>query len=369
MNAHRSIESRNYCFLACLRTSRVKRRSGFTLVELLVVIAIIGVLVALLLPAVQAAREAARRSQCTNNLRQCALAALNYEGAKKEFPIGRRSGQNADASTITQWGHLAHILPYVEANTTHQMIDLTASPKDSPIKFVSFPFLLCPSDPDDRVNNDTCTAGTDWLNVGRTGIRGNGGNDTGVTPIPGTTPGPGRPPLERNNGIFVTNAAIRIKEITDGTSHTAIYSERVRGDGDTSVVEESSDWLRMGGAAEDTADQSYTSCTSIANPGVLTGTSQFCCGGRNWLHGDYSTSRYNHLMPPNSRSCTHGSGGLTAVPVNEQGTATTASSNHKGGVNLAMADGSTRFVADGVDPIVWRAAGSRDGEEAVGDSL
>ncbi|WP_428303925.1 DUF1559 domain-containing protein [Lacipirellula sp.] len=345
------------------------RRSGFTLVELLVVIAIIGVLVALLLPAVQAAREAARRSQCINNLKQCALAALNYEAAKKEFPIGRRSGQNADTSTITQWGHLAHILPYVEANTTHRQIDFKGAPKDSPIKFVSFPFFLCPSDPEDRVNNETCTAGTDWLNVGRTGVRGNGGSDTGVTPIPGMVPAPGRPPLERNNGMFVTNAAIRIKEVTDGMSHTALYSERVRGDGDTSVVEDSSDWLRMSGAAEDTADQSYTSCTSIASPSVLTGANQFCCGGRNWLHGDYSTSRYNHLMPPNSRSCTHGSGGLTAVPVNEQGTATTASSNHNGGVNLSMADGSTRFVADGVDPIVWRAAGSRDGEETVGDPL
>jgi prepilin-type processing-associated H-X9-DG protein len=72
-------------------------------------------------------------------------------------------------------------------------------------------------------------------------------------------------------------------------------------------------------------------------------------------------------MPPNSRSCTHGSGNLTAIPVNEQGAATTASSNHSGGVTLAMADGSTHFVADSVDSIVWQAAGSRDGEETVGD--
>jgi len=94
------------------------RYRAFTLVELLVVIAIIGILVALLLPAIQAAREAARRSQCTNNLRQLAIAALNYESSKKEFPYGRHSGTtvNADGSTSTipQWGHLVYVLKYCE---------------------------------------------------------------------------------------------------------------------------------------------------------------------------------------------------------------------------------------------------------------
>jgi prepilin-type N-terminal cleavage/methylation domain-containing protein/prepilin-type processing-associated H-X9-DG protein len=343
-------------------------RRGFTLVELLVVIAIIGVLVALLLPAIQAAREAARRSQCVNNMRQCATAALNYETARREFPIGRRNGQNADLTTIRQWGHLAHILPYVEANSTHRQIDFTQPTDQSPIKTVSFSFFLCPSDPEDRVNVSICTDSDKWLNVGRTSIRGNGGADTGISPLPGTTATPGVPILERNNGMFVSNVAVKAKEVTDGLSHTALYSEVVRGDGDREVVELESDWLKMSGAPEDTAEQAYTACTAIVNPSVLTGQGgQFCCGGRNWLHGDYATSRYNHIMPPNSRSCTHGTGNLTAIPVNEQGTATTASSFHRGGVNLAMADGSTHFVADSVDPAVWNAAGSRNGDETLGD--
>src|SRR5262249_20894071 len=98
---------------------------GFTLVELLVVIAIIGILVALLLPAIQAARESARRSQCTNNLRQLGIAALNYESAKKAFPYGRKRGTvtKPDGTTadlnVAQWGHLALILPYAEEGTIY----------------------------------------------------------------------------------------------------------------------------------------------------------------------------------------------------------------------------------------------------------
>jgi prepilin-type N-terminal cleavage/methylation domain-containing protein/prepilin-type processing-associated H-X9-DG protein len=350
--------------------ARTARNVAFTLVELLVVIAIIGVLVALLLPAVQAAREAARRSQCINNIRQCAVAALNYESAKREFPTGRRSGQTADLQTIRQWGHLADILPFVEANNTYRQVNYKDPPDQSPIKTVSFSFFLCPSDPEDRVNHDVCTAGASWLNAGRTSVRGNGGADTGRSPIPGIPQGPGIPVLERNNGIFVSNVAIRVKEVTDGLSHTAMYSEMVRGDGDRDVVETASDWLKMSGAADDSAEDAYQSCNAIANPAALVGPGgQFCCGGRNWLHGDYATSRYNHLMPPNSKSCTHGSGNLTAIPVNEEGSATTASSRHNGGVNLAMADGSTHFVVDSVDRLIWNAAGSRNGEETLGDPV
>lgn len=341
---------------------------GFTLVELLVVIAIIGVLVALLLPAVQAAREAARRSQCMNNQRQLGLAALNYETAKKEFPPGRGKGLKPGGNPanpddyFVQWGHLSLILPYMEAGNAYNLIDYTQATSTSPARLIKFDFLLCPTDPEDRMNNDVCSASGVWLDAGRTNYHGNGGSMPGETPA-----GQPSPVLENNNGIFVTNVAIQIRQVTDGTSHTALYTERVKGDGDRNLIETSSDWFRIPGSGQ-TAEQVYTACSGL-NPGGSVGNLQYPCGGRNWVHGDYGTSRYTHVMPPNSKSCSQAAGTMTAIPVNEEGTAATASSNHSGGVNLVLVDGSTHFVRDDVDRIVWNAIGSRDGDETVSDSF
>jgi prepilin-type processing-associated H-X9-DG protein len=144
----------------------------------------------------------------------------------------------------------------------------------------------------------------------------------------------------------------------------------VKGDADRNALDLASDWLLMSGDSDDTAEEAYQACTAIVNPSALVGQSgQFCCGGRNWMHGDYATSRYNHVMPPNSRSCTHGSGGLTAISVNELGMATTASSRHSGGANTAMGDGSVHFVRSEIDRLVWSALGSRNGDEAVGSAF
>lgn len=335
-------------------------RMGFTLVELLVVIAIIGVLVALLLPAIQAAREAARRSECMNNLRQLSIAALNFESAKEAFPIGRRKGSNPDGSTVSQWGHLSRILPYVEAANSFQLIDYSEPTGNSPVRLHSFSFFLCPTDPEDRMNNSTCSASNMWLDAGRTSYYGNGGSLPGETSLEGSNVW-----VENNNGIFVTNRAVKISQITDGTSHTALYCERVRGDGDRYLIETESDWFRIPGLYQ-TAQQVYTKCSGL-NPGGSKGKLQYPCGGRNWVHGDYATSRYNHIMPPNSQSCSQASSNMTAIPVNEQGTATTGSSLHSGGVNMACADGSTHFVSDSVDVFVWNALGSCDGGESYPD--
>jgi prepilin-type N-terminal cleavage/methylation domain-containing protein len=350
---------------------RRAQRLGFTLVELLVVIAIIGILVALLLPAIQAAREAARRSQCTNNLRQIAIAALNYESSKKQFPVGRWKGTTADNKTVPQWGHLAYILQYIEADSTYQLVDFTPGVETakSPARLQKPTVFICPSDAEDRMNNDVCAASTDpnsgWLNSGRASYRGNGGNDTGKAYQVTTTAGGSAVDWrEKNNGIFLTNVAVKIRQVTDGTSHTALYAELRLGDGDKNLVEANSDWFRIPGS-DQTAEQVYTACAGL-NPATSTGASQYPCGGRNWVHGDYSTTRYNHIMPPNEKSCSQVTGGtMTAIPVNEDGTASTASSRHNGGANMVCVDGSTHFVSDSIDRFVWNAIGSRNGDETV----
>jgi prepilin-type N-terminal cleavage/methylation domain-containing protein len=337
-------------------------RLAFTLVELLVVIAIIGILVALLLPAIQAAREAARRTQCTNNLHQLALAALNYESAKKEFPEARYSGLLPSGTDSIHWGFLARILPYVEGSAIYGMIDFTKpvdDPVNQPVEKAQIDFFICPSDKEDNMLGPTCNQD----GFGRDSYKGNGGNDSGeMKAITGTTAD-----REQNNGMFVTNVSVRIKQVTDGTSHTAMLSEMIKGDGDRNLISSPSDWFNLPGASGESGATIAVNC-----PGVTpsSGNTQFPCAGRNWVRGDYATSRYNHVMPPNTKSCSHNfSGTLTATQINEQGGAHTASSRHPGGVNLVCVDGSTHFVADSIDALVWFAAGSRNGAEITSNDF
>jgi len=328
-------------------------QSGFTLVELLVVVAIIGVLVALLLPAVQAAREAGRRSQCANNLRQIAIAALNYEQANKRLPAGR--------TVPKPWSQHVRLLPFLEQSAVYGMVDF-----DEKIGGEQFEILrkqqmdvfLCPSDPEDRLQDlGDDEAQWDW---GRNSYRGNSGNDVGRM----TGAGSAAEQVEQNNGVFVTNKWIKLSQITDGTSHTAMFSEMVRGDGDDQNVETPGDWFRIS-EANLTAQQVYTACLAVDPYTMNTKQSQFSKSGRNWVRGNYATTRYNHIMPPNERSCARkDGGGSLGVSVNDNGGATTASSRHSGGVNLARVDGSVQFVADDIDLSAWRALGSRDGGES-----
>jgi prepilin-type N-terminal cleavage/methylation domain-containing protein/prepilin-type processing-associated H-X9-DG protein len=332
------------------RDSRPQR--GFTLVELLVVIAIIGVLVALLLPSVQAAREAARRSQCSNNLRQFGVATLNYETAKRKLPAARMLPKG--------WGVHVKILPYMEQMSLFNIVDFGKAIAENDARLQSVGLFLCPSDLEDRLEGSPTA--DDQEGWGRNTYRANSGSDTGQM----TGSGAPAEQVERNNGPFVTNREIKLAEITDGTSNTALFSEKVRGDGDNTLVEVASDWFRV---AENriTNDQVADACRALDLSTMNKPKFQFSRGGRNWPRGNYVPSRYNHVLPPNDRSCTRGDGGgnLGAV-VNDKGGATTASSNHGGGVNVVRVDGSVTYVLSEVDLLAWRALGSRDGEETVG---
>jgi prepilin-type N-terminal cleavage/methylation domain-containing protein len=184
-------------------------RPGFTLVELLVVIAIIGVLVALLLPAIQAAREAARRSSCLNNISQLALANHNYEFAVEHLPAGVINPEgpidNVPDGQHVSW--LVQILPYVEMGNAYDAFDLKAgayAPANSAVRLVPVSLFMCPSFPGDELNEDKSAAVSTYAGCY---------NDV-------------EEPIDAdNNGLLFLNSSIRYRDIKDGSSQTILIGE------------------------------------------------------------------------------------------------------------------------------------------------
>jgi prepilin-type N-terminal cleavage/methylation domain-containing protein/prepilin-type processing-associated H-X9-DG protein len=324
---------------------RHRRAAGFTLVELLVVIAIIGVLVALLLPAIQASREAARRIHCQNNIKQLCVASLNFHDAHRSFPEGRKQPQ--------VWSLHAAILPYVEEENIAQFVDLSQSVTLTTADVLDIPILLCPSDVDDRMVNSNDASQS--VGVARNHYRGNSGSDTGEWD--------GK--KERNNGIFLTNKRVRLAEVTDGTSKTALFSELILGDANDFNFESPSDVYAIPMASR-TVDEVCNTCLTIDVSSLTGNRKQFSLMGRNWVNGNFASTRYNHVIVPNGRSCVRYAGsGAMGNAINNNGTATTASSRHNGGVNVGFADASVHFIQEDIDLMAWRAIGSRNGNEVI----
>ena len=322
-------------------------RNAFTLVELLVVIAIISTLMALLLPAVQAARESARRSQCGNNLRQVSLATLEFHDAKRTFPMGRQ-----EPNTFSQH---AQILPYLEEGNVAGEINYTIGTGMNAARLITINVFLCPTDLEDRMLDSTLTA--DQANWGRNNYRANAGNDLGITTGDGTSSA-----SEQNNGIFLTNLAIRISQVTDGTSHTAFFSEMIRGDGNDNQIEVVSDFLQLANNNNTaTVAKLYAKCVAFDfSPSNAVGSSnQTSYAGRDWINGNYITTRYNHVMLPNTWNCARGNS------PNNNGGATTASSRHIGGVNSSFGRWQRpfRYLDDRPRPLA--SIGSRSGAEVI----
>lgn len=223
-------------------------RKAFTLVELLVVIAIIGILIGMLLPAVQQVREAARRTTCMNNLRQIALAAHNYESSFKKFPPGMLNTDVGQTDTSTgnmqRLGVLPHILPYIEANNVDNLIDTNRSPALYDVTWwhtnqmwtagaYEIPAFKCPSDPDGGAERCLITVyprnnrvggsyfGAPWgITPGRTNYVGVAGGLGGFDP--GTGAGSG---WTQYQGIFTNRSTTGFGQMTDGSSNTLMFGE------------------------------------------------------------------------------------------------------------------------------------------------
>src|SRR5262245_56143552 len=321
----------------------MNRRKGFTLIELLVVIAIIAILIALLVPAVQKVREAAARTQCQSQLKQIALAAHNYHDTKKAFPPGGGgflSGANFANQRVSS---LSFLLPFLEQDNIHRQIDFSvrpdarvnAGPRAQPITL-----FLCPPDPQSLLPSGW--AGNNYVANYSADIRWQQ-DQSGAT------------------GVYwfansSTDRGARVADITDGTSNTAAFSERLKGDWSNATATARTDFFNPG-IMPTSQDQAMGACESL-DPNNLA-FQQRSDGGGYWLRGWHMTL-YSHVSPPNSRACNFNKNATATMP---------ASSAHTGGVNLALCDGSVRFVTNGVNAVTWRGVGTRGGGEVLGSDF
>jgi prepilin-type N-terminal cleavage/methylation domain-containing protein/prepilin-type processing-associated H-X9-DG protein len=371
----------------------LKTRRGFTLIELLVVIAIIAVLIALLLPAVQAAREAARRSQCVNNLKQIGLALHNYHQTADKFPPGHSqsfSGPGSFNAGWTEWSAQAMMLPYMEQTPVYNSINFdfcggysygswcNATAWTSVINT-----FLCPSDNNSgnghppqgtgnpNTNNYRGSVGTTSQSQWNQGQPGQVacGYASGGPNWQGQNPGC----IPYSTGLFVYWFSNGIRDVVDGTSNTVAFSESLVGDQSGKVTKPNNAVTGVGGAFNfDVADasslplasltQALQACTTAYQSGSNISTTPGC----RWGWGATTITLFHTIVPPNSKqypwnSCRSSCGGCGA----DDSSYSNAQSNHSGGVNVLMTDGSVRFIKDSVNMRTWMAIGTKAGNETV----
>ncbi|OJW22033.1 MAG: hypothetical protein BGO49_14755 [Planctomycetales bacterium 71-10] len=361
-------------------------RRGFTLIELLVVIAIIAVLIALLLPAVQAAREAARRAQCVNNLKQIGLAVHNFESTNGEFPPGAGPAPVGDPTALgdgTRLSPQALILPYLEQSslyaTFNLQIEINSSAENDTARCQQISAYLCPSDgkgfrsPGTRVNSNStgslaqsnyygsngATAAL-FFNSASSAFPTNETNSAslGVFNISVNVTTPKPTAANPSSDYRKVTSKVTISSITDGTSNTGLFSEikistmpfpvPANTPMDSRAVYLTGSWT----AAPDNYIPN-SACNGIPY------SSRITYKGQQYYRGFIpELAYYNHTQTPNTRNMDCGDGAITASHM-------AARSYHSGGVNVAMCDGSVKFIKDSISLPTWQALGTRAGGEVV----
>jgi prepilin-type N-terminal cleavage/methylation domain-containing protein/prepilin-type processing-associated H-X9-DG protein len=321
------------------------RPHGFSLVELLVVIGIIGVLVALLLPAIQMSRAAASRSSCGNNLRQLGIAALNHESARGYFPSGSVAKEfPADPQhvwTFYRWSALAELTPYLENTAVYNALDLSVPlygsnfgvrPENAEAVKIFVPEFICPSDEPRRLDEEFAP--------------------TSYAACAGSGAGGGTP--RETDGVYFINSHTRVRQISDGTSKTASFSESILGNPQPSN--------------HDSQTEYKFSFLAPVSDALCNGSVQWNVSdprGFSWANGEFRCALYNHKMTPNSTT-------PDCIGVQIGGAAPTKytpygwrapRSRHSNGVNVLMADSSLQFIADEIDPTLWQAQSTIAGDE------
>jgi prepilin-type N-terminal cleavage/methylation domain-containing protein/prepilin-type processing-associated H-X9-DG protein len=339
-------------------------RRAFTLIELLVVIAIIAVLIGLLVPAVQKVREAASRIRCANNLKQLGLAMHNYEGTTTHLPAAFHADVPPAWAGLPpyffSWSALADLNPYLEQTAIYNAMDLS-QPIYVPPNFNISPgnqfavsqvvkLFLCPSD---KMQPVSAAYGESII----------GPTNYAVCVGSGTTNGgpPFGSPLN-SDGMFMAKDPLRITDVMDGTSNTAMMSESLLGDGP-----ENASGPTIPGSPQTV--YAYTGFGVPISDATCAAAQLWNISNRRgfmWASGEMRCASYNHYYPPNAPQCDCVTNDLTTYT---SMAFRAARSRHPGGVNVLLGDGSVHFVSQSISLNTWRALSTRAGGEVLGNDF